>query len=70
MIDFLQDLEKIIMLLTNIILAIYGTVMTIRAKRWKQTANFVANKVVQKDGLFFAAPASIRAYVKKVGENK
>jgi len=76
-IDIAQDLEKLVLVSTNIVLAIYGFWSTIRAKRWRQTANFIGQKLVQeeskimkepktKDKLVFASPRSLKTYVQNV----
>ena len=50
-IEFLQDIEKIIMLCTNIVLAIYSFISTIRARRWRQTAEYINKNTVKVPGV-------------------
>ena len=76
-IEMLQDIEKLVLVLTNITLAIYSMVSTIRMKKWKQTANFIASSLVKeeektikepktKDKLVFASPKRLKSYIQQV----
>jgi len=64
-VELMQNIEKLILILTNIIMAAFGVWSQIRASRWKQTAKFI-----KKDGSFLAAscvpPKSIETYVDKI----
>jgi len=45
LVGLLEDVEKLVSLAGNIILAIYGIYTTIRASRWKQTSEYLSKSV-------------------------
>ena len=78
-IELAQDLEKIVLVFTNIILAIYSIYSTVKARRWRQTADFVGNCLVQeeketsvkgkskiKEKLAVVSPKILKSYVRQV----
>ena len=64
-VELMQNIEKLILVLTNIIMAAFGVWSQIRASRWKQTAKFI-----KQDASFLATglvpPKMIKTYVEKI----
>ena len=44
-IELAQDLERLVFVFTNIVLAIYGVYSTIKVKRWQRTADFIGHQL-------------------------
>ena len=76
-VDIAQDIEKLVLVLTNIILAIYSVLSTIKIRRWKQTADFIGSQLVKEEQktidkpqtqgkLMFSSPKYLKSYVQKV----
>ena len=76
-IDVLKDIETLVLILTNIIMAIYSVYSTIKARRWQQTASFIGQKLRKqeektitapktREKLVFAAPPNIKEYISKI----
>lgn len=41
-VDFLKDIEQALLIISNIITLVYGIWISIKSKKWKQTAKFFA----------------------------
>lgn len=76
-VEIAQDIEKLVLVMTNIILAVYSVVSTIRARRWRQTADFIGERLYKEEQktiptpktvekLVFASPKKLRGYLQKV----
>ena len=75
--DIMQDVEKLILILTNIILAVLAIIGEWKSRKWKNTANFVSNRLMQeekknvenpktKEVLVYASPKSLKTYMQKL----
>jgi len=74
LLEMMENIERLVLIMTNIILALYSLYATIKARRWKQTAHFVGGKLQQeeektipkpktKEKLVFASPKPLKAYM-------
>jgi len=80
-IDTLEDIEKLVLVGTNIILAIFTLINAIRARKWKETAAYIGgqfrtNAAVKlkkshvKRVLIKQSPLNILSYVNAIFDKK